>query len=466
MSRPHEILVLSHLVPWPTTSGVLLRCYHLLRQAARHHRVHLFALNQEVLLPAAAVADSVRHLASFCAEVQVFPLAGAGSRARYASQLALNTLSPQPYSIPRFYSPELEAAVIDCLARRPIQLVQFETLAMAQYGALAPDLPAILVHQNHESALMARRSERARNPLARLYLGLQARKLAAYEASICRAQAANVTVSEEDRAALAALAPGAHFCVVPNGVDTELFVPAPDPGGAELVFVGGMSWYPNRDAMRWFLAEIWPAVRRTMPLARLTIVGSHPAPEVRRAEARGEGVTATDLVPDIRPYVERAAVYVCPLRVGGGTRLKILDAWAMGKAVVSTPIGAEGLAAVDGRDLVLAETPTAFAHRILELLADPARRQALGEAGRRRVEAEFAWPRVARPLLGLYDELVTAHQEGDRGPGGLGARSGDGLRAPQPAEAMHREAARDPGQDVGHDVEHDRPGRPLDVLDR
>jgi len=416
-----DILVLSHLVPWPTTSGVLLRCYHLLREAARRHRVHLFALNQEVLLPPEQVAASVRHLASFCAEVQVFPLADAGSRARYATLLAKNTLSPLPYSVPRFYSPDLESAVIDLLSRRPIRLLQFETLAMAQYGALAPDLPAILVHQNHESALMGRRSGGEGNPFARLYLGLQARKLAAYEALICRAQAANITVSEADRAALAARIPDARYVVVPNGVDVETFVPGPDPGGAELVFVGGMSWFPNRDAMRWFLSEIWPIVRRAAPAARLTVVGSHPAAEVRRAEDRGEGVTAVGLVPDIRPYVGRAAVYICPLRVGGGTRLKILDAWAMGKAVVSTPIGAEGLEAAAGRDLELATDPGEFARRILDLIADPAHRQRLGAAGRRRVEEDFAWPKVAAPLLKLYDQLAVAHAEGRSAPLELGS---------------------------------------------
>jgi glycosyltransferase involved in cell wall biosynthesis len=367
--------------------------------------------------------------------------------------------------VPRFYSPDLEAAVIDLLARRPIRLLQFETLAMAQYGALAPDLPAILVHQNHESALMARRAGRARNPFARLYLELQARKLAAYEATIGAAQAANVTVSADDRTALAALAPGARLVVVPNGVDTEAFVPAEDPGGAELVFVGGMSWYPNRDAMRWFLAEIWRPVRRAVPAARLTVVGSHPSPEVRRAAGRDSGVTATGLVPDIRPYVARAAVYICPIQVGGGTRLKILDAWAMGKAVVSTPIGAEGLGARDGQDIALAATPAEFARRIVDLIGDPAQRRALGTAGRKRAVEEFAWPRVASPLLALYDELVRAHLGGHSAPAPLSVGGGDRLRAPA-AKEMHRQPAGNPGQDVGQDVQHHRPGGPLDVLDR
>jgi len=419
MRGPYEILVLSHLVPWPPTSGVLLRCYNLLREAARHHHVHVYALHQEVLLDRAAVADSVRHLESFCAEVKVFPIESGGSRFRYGRLLARNLLEGVPYSVPRFYSPALEQAVIDLVSRRPIHLLQFETIAMAQYGVLAADLPAILHHQNVESALMARRAARARNPLVRSYLELQAGKLAAYEALICPKQAANVTVSEADRALLRAAVPGARYEVVVNGVDPEYFAPAPDPGSADVVFVGGMSWFPNRDAIQWFLARIWPAIRRAVPRARFVIVGSHPSPEAQRAAARAGGVVVTGLVPDIRPHVRSAAVYVCPLRVGGGTRLKILDAWAMGKAVVSTAIGAEGLGAIAGREIEFADDPAAFAARVIELLGNPGHRQALGQEGRRRAVNEFAWPRVASGLLGLYDELVVDHRSGGAGEPGV-----------------------------------------------
>lgn len=412
MSRPPlDILVLSHVVPWPTTSGLLLRCYNLLREVARHHRVHLLALNQDVLLASEAVAASRRHLEEFCASVAVFPLPTSGSRAAYGALLLRNLASPLPYSVPRFYSPELERAATETLARHPIRLLQYETIAMAQYGALAPDLPAILVHQNVESDLLKKRAATERNPLIRRYVAAQGEKLAGYEGRMCREATANVVVSAADRATFRARMPDARFEVVVNGVDVDYFHPGDDPagGGDRLVFVGGMSWYPNREAMSWFLAEIWPRIRRERPSAHLTIVGSHPAPEVLRAVAAGEGVEAPGLVSDIRPYVQNAAVYVCPLRLGGGTRLKILDAWAMGKAVVSTTLGCEGLAAVPGRDLEIADDPADFAVRVSALLADPERRRALGLAGRSRAVAEFAWPGVAAGMLDLYAELTAAH---------------------------------------------------------
>ncbi len=408
MAAALDILVLSHLVPWPTTSGVLLRSYNLLRETARRHRVYLYAFNQDTLLAADAVGASVEHLSQICEEVRVFPLANDGSRLRLVSLVARNLFSPLPYVVPRFYSPALEEAVVDLLGRRPIRLLQCETIAMSQYRALASDLPSILVHQNVESDLLGRRAAMERNPLARLVIAGEAEKLARYEAAVCPQADVNVAVSEADRAAFGARLPGARFEVVTNGVDVDYFCPDGDPAGSECdaVFVGGMSWYPNSDAMKWFLQAIWPEVRRLMPYARFTVVGSHPSPEVRRAEAEDLGVHAAGLVDDIRPILGRAAVVVCPLRIGGGTRLKILDAWAMGKAVVSTTMGCEGLGCEGGRELEIADEPADFAAKIIDLLGDPDRRRKLGSIGRRRAESEFAWPRVAAPLLRLYDELA------------------------------------------------------------
>jgi sugar transferase (PEP-CTERM/EpsH1 system associated) len=412
-----DILVLSHLVPWPTTSGVLLRCYNLLRETARRHRVHLFALNQDVLLPPERVAESIQHLSEFCAEVKVFPLTAAGSRMRLGALVAANLLSPLPSSVPRFYSSLLEDAVIELLGRRPIRLLQFETIAMAQYRELAPDLPAILVHQNVESHLLQRRACLTRNPVARAVLAAEGKKLAAYEETVCPQMEANVTVSAADAEAFRSRIPRGRFEVVVNGVDVDYFQPGGGATGAEagesseVVFVGGMSWYPNRDAMRWFLQAIWPQVRRRLPTARFTVIGSHPSPEVRKAVHRGLGVSSTGLVDDIRPLLHRAAVVVCPLRIGGGTRLKILDAWAMGKAVVSTSMGCEGLECIGGREIEIADQPEHFAARLVELLGDPQHRRRLGRAGRQRAESEFAWPRVAVGMHRLYDELTQGQFE-------------------------------------------------------
>jgi sugar transferase (PEP-CTERM/EpsH1 system associated) len=399
-----DILILSHLVPYPATSGVLLRCYNLLREVARQHRVHLYALNQGVLL------EPGEHLrAGICEEVRVFSIPTDGSQLRYGALLARNLLSSEPYSLARFRSAQLQAAVAERIASGTVEVVQFETIAMAPYGEQAPGIPQVLVHQNVESTLLERRARSEWNPLIRGYIAHQARKLRDHEGRYLRSLEAHVAVSEADRKAFLELEPGARVEVVENGVDLEYFQPGARPEGAdpELVFVGGMSWYPNREGMGWFLDEVWPRILEERPDARLRMIGSHPSRRASSAAtADPERVHVMGLVPDIRPYVREAAIFICPLRVGGGTRLKILDAWAMGKAVLSTTVGCEGLEAESGRELWVADDSEDFARAALRLLRDAELRRKIGRAGRQRAERDFAWSRVARTLLRIYEDLT------------------------------------------------------------
>jgi glycosyltransferase involved in cell wall biosynthesis len=194
--------------------------------------------------------------------------------------------------------------------------------------------------------------------------------------------------------------------VVPNGVDTEQFQPGPEAAGPpHLVFTGAMGWQPNAEAMIYFCREILPAVRAHFPDVQLSIVGLQPPAEVV-ALGQQPNIHVTGFVPDVRPYIAEATVYIAPLKLGSGTRLKILEAMAMGKAVISTTIGAEGLEVTDGRHLLIADSAADFASRICELLADPGRRQALGQAGRALVEACYDWRAVAASLDGVYRQVV------------------------------------------------------------
>ncbi|MBI3621542.1 MAG: glycosyltransferase, partial [Nitrospirae bacterium] len=203
-----------------------------------------------------------------------------------------------------------------------------------------------------------------------------------------------------------------RICAIPTGVDTAYFTPNGSreaPG--RLVFTGSMDWYPNEDAMLYFMGAILPRIRQDVPDVSLTVVGRNPS--ARLAEAASTiGVQVTGTVDDIRPHVDEAAVYVVPLRVGGGTRLKIFEALAMGKAVVSTTVGAEGLPLIPGEHFLRADDPADFARAVVALLRDPNRRQALGMAGRRLVEERYAWPRVAAEFESRCAEIYR-----DRGVG-------------------------------------------------
>jgi glycosyltransferase involved in cell wall biosynthesis len=218
-----------------------------------------------------------------------------------------------------------------------------------------------------------------------------------------------VAVSEADRALLSANAPGADIRAIPTGVDTAYFHPngtAETP--ATLVFTGSMDWYPNEDAILYFIEAILPQVRREVPDVTLAVVGRDPSSRLRTTGAAA-GVRVTGTVEDVRPHVADAAVYVVPLRVGGGTRLKIFEALAMGKAVVSTRVGAEGLPIVSGQHFLQADEPGDFARAVVALLKDPARRRALGAAGRRLMEERYSWAQVAAEFERHCEEVAARH---------------------------------------------------------
>ena len=205
---------------------------------------------------------------------------------------------------------------------------------------------------------------------------------------------------------LAAHAPRARVCAIPTGVDTAYFTPngSQETPGA-LVFTGSLDWFPNEDCIVHFGEVVFPRIREAVPDVSLTVVGRNPGPRVQRLAAI-PGVRVTGTVQDVRPYVAAATLCVVPLRVGGGTRLKIFEALAMGKAVVSTTVGAEGLPLVPGRHFVQADEPAEFANAVVALLRDPARRKALGSAGRRLVEERYSWSQVVREFEARCEEVV------------------------------------------------------------
>ncbi|HSM60537.1 MAG TPA: glycosyltransferase family 4 protein, partial [Longimicrobiales bacterium] len=271
-------------------------------------------------------------------------------------------------------------------------------------------LPVVCGHHNVESALLARRAEAEPSRVRRAYLRLQSRLQETEERTAAPSVALNLVCSEEDRAELSRIAPGARIAVVSNGVDTGQFQPA--TGGSEgIVFVGGVSWLPNADGMRWFMEKVLPLVRRELPDVPVTWVGR--ASDENAAQYRERhGVTLTGYVEDIRPYVARAACFVAPIRVGGGTRLKVLDAWAMGKAVVSTSVGCEGLDARDGENILVRNDPGDFAAAVVRVLRDAGMRRALGSAARETAVALYDWGVIGHGMIEEYRRVLATTRAG------------------------------------------------------
>ncbi|MFQ6059008.1 MAG: glycosyltransferase [Anaerolineae bacterium] len=376
-----------------------------------HHEIHLlsFVRSRDEL----AKAGPLRQL---CRRVAVVP----APRRSPIKRLLSVFLSPQPDMALRLPSAEFQARLEAWLRETAFDVIQVEGIEMAGYGLGIREQGLgirgqrrggrpLLVFDDHnaEYVLQQRAFETdARQPrrwVGAFYSLIQWQKLRRYEAQVCRAYDRVVAVSPADAQALHRLAPGLEISVVPNGVDTDYYRPpyplSPDP--YSLVFTGKMDFRPNVDAVLWFCQEILPLIGRERPAVRFTIVGRDPHPRVL-ALARDHRVTVTGYVEDVRPYIARAAVYVVPLRMGGGTRLKVLEAMAMGQAIVSTTLGCEGVDLTPGREAVLADTAPAFARQVVALLDDEERRRALGERARRLVEARYDWRAIVPKLEAVY----------------------------------------------------------------
>jgi glycosyltransferase involved in cell wall biosynthesis len=280
---------------------------------------------------------------------------------------------------------------------------------MANILPQLPSAPTVLFEHNVEYMIWKRLADVEGSQWRRALLTLEWRKMRRYEAAACRRAALTIAVSETDRALLQADAPNARICTIPTGVDTSYFRPdASRETASSLVFTGAMDWYPNEDAIIHFIEAILPAIRREIPGTALAVVGRNPGERLRRAAAAVQ-VEVTGTVDDVRPYMAKAAVYVVPLRVGGGTRLKIFEALAMGKAVVTTTVGAEGLPVTPGEHLLQADDPADFARAVVTLLRDRGLRDKLGVGGRRLVEERYSWAEAAREFERRCEEIRLHH---------------------------------------------------------
>ena len=234
---------------------------------------------------------------------------------------------------------------------------------------------------------------------------MQAEKLRRAERLYCPRFVANLTVSAEDASTLARIVPGVETRIVANGVDTEFFTPRADPGGKTLLFCGGLDWYPNGEAMAYFFDEIWPKLTAQQPDIRITVVGRKPPEWLTQLGEADARIMLTGFVDDVRPYFKEAVAYICPIRTGGGTRLKILDALAMGMPLIGTTFACSGISVQDEKHVLLADTAPAFAEQIIRALSSVALRERLAAAGRDHICRHFSWSGIGGHLHKAYCDV-------------------------------------------------------------
>lgn len=402
--RRPRLLFLCQTLPYPPDGGVNIRTYHILRLLSRSFDVTALCFFRVRERPGPeAVAASVAALQEF-AEVHAFPIPQEHHRGRLLWDHFRSLVRRRAYTYYVYESKAYRRRLLDVLGSKRFDLVHMDSLDLAGYLPLLDGIPVACVHHNVESLLLRRRAGAERAAWRRWYVGLQAELVERKERRWSGELALNVTVSEVDRAMLARLVPGARFAVVPNGVDTNAFRPVRgrDDG---VVCVGGIGMLANRDGLDHLCEDILPLLRPTVGPVAVRWVG-RASEQDRRDYRKRFGVELTGYVDDVRPYVRDAACYVVPLRVGGGTRVKILDAWAMGKAVVSTSIGCEGLDARDGENILIRDTPAEFARAVQAVLSDADLRARLGAAARRIAEREYSWEVIGERMLGEYLSLL------------------------------------------------------------
>jgi len=387
----HVLLVTTK--PPDLSSGGGIRTFHLLRSLALHHDVTLLTGVHEDEL------DCVSTVKPYCRGIVAVPI---HDTQRPLHVHIANLFSPTPYYRGIMGSTAFQAQFSMLIERQQFDVVQVENLRTAYVAVPARGVKKILDLHNVESILLHRLVKHMSPGVRRALLWSDALKLPAYQRRIIPQFDECLVVSDTDAETLRRLVPGVHVSVIPNGVDPEEFSPQPVvPQPDSLVFIASFTYQPNADAMVSFCRDVLPRIRAALPEVHLSIVGRRPTPEVKTL-ARLRGVDVTGQVPDVRPYLARAAVVIVPLHVGSGTRLKILEAMAMGKPIVSTSIGAEGLNVRPGHDLEIADGVTSFADTTVALLRDAERRTRLGINARRTVTQQYAWSVIADRLDRLY----------------------------------------------------------------
>jgi sugar transferase (PEP-CTERM/EpsH1 system associated) len=386
-----RLLFVSKRFPFPADGGGKIRTAKLVEHLSRDFDVTLVC-NVEHPVDDPYLSQARR----LCAEFVPVPWKEPTKYGvRFYADVLRYLASRHPVSVARDYSPPFAARVHALAAEGRFDVLVCDFVQPSINLRRVTGLPILLFQHNVEAVIFARHAETERNPLRRVFWRSQWRKMERFERAACRRFAGVVAVSERDRAVFEGFGAQRAFAI-PTAVDADYFRPGTTPTNArELVFTGSMDWLPNEDAIVFFADEILPRIVARVPDVTLAVVGRNPSPRLRRHVEGRPAIRITGRVDDIRPHVERAAVYVVPLRIGGGTRIKLYEAMAMGKPIVSTTVGAEGLPVRDGENVVLADTPDAFAAAVVRLLRDGDGRERLGQAARNFVEAHCSWPAAA-----------------------------------------------------------------------
>jgi polysaccharide biosynthesis protein PslH len=396
----------------PVDKGGKIRTYNTLKELRRDHRITYLTLDD----------GSSREAERQSAEEYCHELIGVPHRVTqkfsmsFYGELFSNLASNLPYAISKYESGAMRQKIAELVQSRRHDMVVCDFLAPAINLPMNLGCPSVLFQHNVEAMIWKRHYEVQTNALKKIYLYGQWKRMEAFERRMCQRFGSVIGVSKADRDQMKKDYGVQRVFDVPTGVDTTFFRPTGTeiPSQYNLIFTGSMDWLPNEDAIRYFTESILPIIKQQLPQVTLTVVGRNPYPSLVELARTNPSITVTGRVDDVRPYMERAAVYIVPLRIGGGTRLKIFEAMAMEKAIVSTSVGAEGLPVKDGQELLLADTPESFAGAVVKLLKDKSVAHELGQQAASAVRANYGWRAVAEQFAAICEGTNTADRQAAR----------------------------------------------------
>lgn len=408
-----RILWLSHLIPYPPKGGVLQRSFYLLKELSKSNEVDLFAFNQEGLLEPFyqtiedGVKDSKNELSKFVKHVEFFDIPVRKSKQGRSLHALKSFFSLGGYTMDWLASDEFEKSLQEILATTNYDLIHFDTISLAIYRDLVKNIPVSLDHHNIESHMMLRRASKELNYLKKLYFYIEGIKLDYQEKKWCSQFDINITCSSMDTERLYEVVGKLNCVDIPNGVDIDFFKPSSQPQRKNsLVFIGSMNWYPNIEAADFLLTEIFPKVKEKEPDAIIDIIGVAPPISITKHHNPANGINIHGFVNDIRDLFGSAYLYICPISDGGGTKLKILDAMAMGKAIIANPVACEGIKLKDRESVIFCETAEDFVTAILALYKDPDMVKTLGVNARALAEKDFSFVKIGGKLVETFQQCI------------------------------------------------------------
>lgn len=398
----------------PTTKGGQIRTLEMMRILRRRHQIHYVTFtdgeigNGQSSDP--ATTEGLQRSDEYCSYLHTLPRQLVSKRSpRFVLELAAGVVNDLPIAISRYDSEAMRAKISVLLAKGGFDRAVCDFLVSARYF---PDLSRVLFFpHNVESLIWQRHAETAADPIRRWYFGSQAAKMRRYEQQVAREAGHIVAVSEKEAGLFRTMFGASRVSWVDTGVNLPYFTPPeplPQVPRADLVFVGSMDYLPNIDGVSWFLSEILPLIRRTRPDVTVTIVGRDPSEEIRSLASATGNITVTGTVPDVRPYLWGSRLSIVPLRIGGGTRLKVYEAMGARSPIVSTTIGAEGLSIHPPDDIRLADTAETFAAQVIELLGHPETRDRIAADALKMVRTRFTWEAVAEGFERFIEEAPSA----------------------------------------------------------